>query len=186
AHKFPRPPSICRTPSSNSSTQSLLRWAWGPCVFEISIVAVISRYSPLSSREGQHVPHMRTKRNLKILRGLARRPLPQTTADGNARNRNAERHKVYMAREAIKRDLVIHCEVKVLTLKSKLKFPIFPKHTPISVFQSSPIEVIMPFSNHSIHGTRFTTKGSHSKSYWPWQFPQTFPKSDTVFSAPIS
>jgi hypothetical protein len=30
------------------------------------------------------------------------------------------------------------------------------------------------------------TKGSHNKSCWPWQFPQSFPKSDMVLSLTYS
>jgi len=31
-----------------------------------------------------------------------------------------------------------------------------------------------------VHGTAFMTKGSHAKSYYPWQFPQAFPGRDAV------
>ena len=68
---------------------------------------------------------------------------------------NIERVKedtAYMAKEAVSQNLVVHCEVKLLThiLKPKPKLPALPKHTPISVFRSSPVEVVKPFSNHSM------------------------------------
>jgi hypothetical protein len=63
-----------------------------------------------------------------------------------------EEDTAYMAREAIKRDLVIHCEVRILVyiFKPKTKSPVPPKRIPILAFRSSPAEVVAPFSQPSI------------------------------------
>ena len=97
-----------------------------------------------------------------------------------------EEDTAYMAREAIKRDLVIHCEVRILLhiFKTENEIPGIPKaYTYIGVSKLSCRGCRAFFDSFNIaHGTRFVTKGSHNKSYWPWQFPQSFPKSDMVLS----
>src|SRR5271154_2898636 len=89
-----------------------------------------------------------------------------------------------MARETIKRDLVLHCEVRILLhiFKTENEFPSIPKaYTYVGVTKLSCRGCRAFFEAFNrMHRTRFVTKGSHSKSYWPWQFPPSFPKSDIV------
>jgi len=89
----------------------------------------------------------------------------------------------YMAREATKQDLVIHCEVKILTHIFKTEeTPNVPKaYTYIGVSKLSCQGCQAFFSAFNAeHATHFTTKGSYGKSYWPWQFPPSFAKRDAV------
>ena len=82
-----------------------------------------------------------------------------------------------MARAAITQKLVVHCEVKILTHIFKAETP--KAYTYIGVSCRGCHAFFRSFN--AVHGTRFTIKGSHSKSYWPWQFqPQPFAKSDEV------
>jgi hypothetical protein len=98
--------------------------------------------------------------------------------------KKVEEDAAYMAREAIKRDLIIHCEVKLLLhiFRIENELPDTPKaYTYIGVSELScrGCSAFFEFFNR-IHNTRFVTKGSHGKSYWPWQFPPACPESGTV------
>ena len=90
----------------------------------------------------------------------------------------------YMATEAIKHKLVVHCEVKILThiFKTEAEISGTPKaYTYIGVSKLSCLGCQAFFESfNDIHGTSFTIKGSHSKSYWPWQFPLSFAEKDAV------
>jgi hypothetical protein len=101
-----------------------------------------------------------------------------------------EEDTAYMAREAIKRDLVIHCKVRILVyiFKTEDEVPSTPKaYTYIGVLKLSCRGCRAFFTAFNrVHNTRFVTKGSHNKSCWPWQFPQSFPKSETVLSLTYS
>jgi len=92
----------------------------------------------------------------------------------------------YLASEALKRNLVVHCEVKILThiFKTETESGGTPKaYTYIGVSKLS-CRGCQAFFNsfNDVHATHFTTKGSHSKSYWPWQFPPSFAKKNEVLS----
>ena len=84
-----------------------------------------------------------------------------------------------MASEAIKRDLIVHCEVKILThiFETEAETPDIPKaYTYIGVSKLCCRGCHSFFESfNAIHATCFTTKGPHNKSYWPWQFPQSVP-----------
>jgi len=91
----------------------------------------------------------------------------------------------YMAEDAISRDLVVHCEVKILThiFKTEAENPGIPKaYTYIGVSKLSCRSCQAFFEAfNDTHATRFVVKGSHSKSYWPWQFPElSFANMDAV------
>jgi len=91
----------------------------------------------------------------------------------------------YMAKEVISQSLVVHCEVKLLTHIFETETIGIPKtYTYIGVSKLSCRGCQAFFESfNDVHGTSFTTKGSHSKSYWPWQFPQqSFAKRDEVLS----
>jgi OTT_1508-like deaminase len=101
--------------------------------------------------------------------------------------RKIEEDTAYMASEWIKPELVIHCEVRVLLhiFKIEKEMPGTSKaYTYIGVSKLScrGCQAFFESFNRE-HGTRFVTRGSHGKSYWPWQFPQfppSLPRSDTV------
>ena len=89
----------------------------------------------------------------------------------------------YLENETISQDLVVHCEVKLLTHIFETETETTGKtYTYIGVSKLSCRGCQAFFKAfNDIHNTRFTTKGSHSKSYWPWQFPpQPFAKRDGV------
>jgi hypothetical protein len=107
----------------------------------------------------------------------------------------------YMARDTnhtIKQNLVIHCEVRILLYifktenkkenadipKAYIPEGYIPKaYTYIGVSKLSCRGCHAFFESFNLaHGTHFVTKGSHDKSYWPWQFPPSFPKRDKVLS----
>jgi len=93
----------------------------------------------------------------------------------------------YMASGEITRNLIVHCEVKILTdiFKTETEITGTPKaYTYIGVSKLPCLGCQALFQAFNAkHGTRFTTKGSHSKSYWPWQFPpQTFATSHEILS----
>jgi hypothetical protein len=95
-----------------------------------------------------------------------------------------EEDTAYMAREAIKRDLVIYCEVGILLhiFKTENENPGILKaytYVGVSKLYCRGCRAFFEAFNR-VHETRFVTKGSHSKSYWPWQFPLSFPESDLV------
>jgi hypothetical protein len=100
--------------------------------------------------------------------------------------RKIEEDTAYMASEGIKPDLVIHCEVRVLLhiFKIEKEMPGTSKaYTYIGVSKLSCRGCRAFFiSFNRVHKTHFVTKGSHNKSYWPWQFPPSFPNSDRVLS----
>ena len=117
-----------------------------------------------------------------------------------------EKDTADIAKKAIKLDLVIHCEVKILlhifkteneipstsktknkipsTFKTKNEIPGIPKaYTYIGVSKLSCRGCCAFFDAFNIaNQTHFVTKGSHSKSYWPWQFPHGVPNGDAVLS----
>ena len=101
---------------------------------------------------------------------------------------NIERVKedtAYMEKETISQNLVVHCEVKLLThiFETETEITGTPKaYTYIGVSKLSCRGCQAFFEAfNEIHSTHFTTKGSHSKSYWPWRFPpQLFAKRDKV------
>lgn len=90
----------------------------------------------------------------------------------------------YMCREQIGKDLVIHCEVKLLLLIARLESenPSLAKaysYLGVSKLSCHGCHVFIEAYNR-IHGTRFMTRGTHGKSYWPWQFPKNFPKHEAT------
>ena len=97
-----------------------------------------------------------------------------------------EEDTAYMARNAIKRDLVIHCEVRILLhifkTENENENPSIPKaytYVGVSKLSCTGCHAFFDAFNR-VHETRFVTKGSHRKSYLQWQFPPSFPKSDMV------
>jgi hypothetical protein len=95
-----------------------------------------------------------------------------------------EKDTAYMARGTIGRDLVIHCEVRILLhiFNTENENPDIPKaytYVGVSKLSCRGCHAFFEAFNR-VHKTRFVTKGSHSKSYWPWQFPPSFPESDIV------
>ena len=96
--------------------------------------------------------------------------------------KQVEEDTAYMAQEAIKRDLVIHCEVRILLHIFETETENTPKaYTYIGVSKLSCRGCHAFFESfNSVHKTHFVTKGAHNKSYWPWQFPDSFPESDEV------
>ena len=97
-----------------------------------------------------------------------------------------EEDTAYMAQKAIQQDIVIHCEVRILLHICEIENenPNIPKaYTYIGVSKLSCRGCRAFFiSFNRVHKTGFVTKGSHNKSYWPWQFPPSFPNSDSVLS----
>lgn len=87
----------------------------------------------------------------------------------------------YMAGEVIGRDLVVHCEAKVLIAIARAEAEnrhLAKAYSYVGVSKLSCRGCHAFFQAYNrAHGTRFITKGSHGKSYWPWQFPQNFAKS---------
>ncbi|KKZ65330.1 hypothetical protein EMCG_08846 [[Emmonsia] crescens] len=86
----------------------------------------------------------------------------------------------YMCREQIGKDLVIHCEVKLLLLIARLESENPSLAKAYSYLGGSKLlchdyHVFIEAYNR-IHRTRFMTRGAHGKSYRPWQFPKNFPK----------
>lgn len=87
-----------------------------------------------------------------------------------------------MSREAVEGNLFVHCEAKILAhiAKSESEYPLLPKAYPyvgLSKLSCRGCEAFFKAYNH-VHHTNSMTRGSHGKSYFPWQFPQMFPKSD--------
>ena len=99
-----------------------------------------------------------------------------------------EKDTKYMAEEMIGPDLVIHCELRILLdifeTETEPKNHGIPKaYTYIGVSKLSCRGCHAFFQAfNKVHKTHFVTKGSHNKSYWPWQFPQSCPESDKVLS----
>jgi hypothetical protein len=95
---------------------------------------------------------------------------------------------VYMAQEAINIDLVVHCETKLLLniFQAEQNNPRLPKACPyigVSKLSCHGCDSFFKAFNHT-HRTTFTTKGSHGKCYYPWQFPaQSFPGRQAVLEA---
>ncbi|QSS53424.1 hypothetical protein I7I53_00681 [Histoplasma capsulatum var. duboisii H88] len=86
----------------------------------------------------------------------------------------------YMCREQISKKLVTHCEIKLLLLiaASESENPSLAKaysYLGVSKLSCHGCHLFIEAYNR-IHGTRFMTRGTHGKSYRPWQFPRNFPK----------
>ncbi|KAK2790252.1 hypothetical protein FQN53_000018 [Emmonsiellopsis sp. PD_33] len=90
----------------------------------------------------------------------------------------------YMCREQISKNLVTHCEVKLLLLvaTTESENPSLAKaYSYLGVSKLSCHGCYLFINSYnSIHGTRFMTKGTHGKSYWPWQFPKNFPTHEVT------
>jgi len=90
--------------------------------------------------------------------------------------KKAKEDTEYLARNrnAIKRDIVVHCEIKILThiFKTEAENPGTPKaYTYVGVSKLSCLGCQAFFEAFN---NAYGTKGSQSKSYWPWQFPPSF------------
>ncbi|KAK2794368.1 hypothetical protein FQN52_008727 [Onygenales sp. PD_12] len=91
-----------------------------------------------------------------------------------------DRDTTYMAQQKISNKIVVHCEVKIILLIEKLKADsphLAEAYTYVGVSKLSchGCHTFIQAYNFA-HGTRFMTRGTHSKSYYPWQFPRNFPK----------
>lgn len=92
-----------------------------------------------------------------------------------------ERDTAYMAQNVISRDLVLHCEINLLLAiaKAEVDRPHLAKaysYIGVSKLSCRGCHVFFQAYNRA-HNSRFITRGSHGKSYWPWKFPQNFAKS---------
>jgi len=101
--------------------------------------------------------------------------------------KKVKKDTAYMASGEITRNLIVHCEVKILTdiFENETEITGTPKaYTYVGVSKLSCLGCQALFrAFNAKHGTKFTTKGSHSKSYWPWQFPpQTFATNHEILS----
>lgn len=95
-----------------------------------------------------------------------------------------KRDTAYMAREVISRNLVVHCEVKVLLHIARTEAD-DDGNRPANAYSYIGVSKLSCRGCHAflqafnkVHGSKFITKGTHGKSYWPWQFPQNFPRSE--------
>ncbi|KAJ9318517.1 hypothetical protein DTO271D3_1179 [Paecilomyces variotii] len=93
----------------------------------------------------------------------------------------------YMAREAVSKDVIVHCEIKLLAAieKAQNEGGNIPKaFTYIGVSKLSCHGCACFFAAYNrVHGTSWQTKGSHGKSYYPWMFPPVVPGKDQVLTA---
>ncbi|KAJ9350539.1 hypothetical protein DTO027B9_6931 [Paecilomyces variotii] len=87
----------------------------------------------------------------------------------------------YMAQQVLNQDLVVHCETKILLhiAKTERENPRLAKaYSYVGVSKLSCQGCHCFFLTYNrIHDTRYYTRGTHGKSYWPWQFPQNFSRS---------
>ena len=99
-----------------------------------------------------------------------------------------ERDTAYMAGSPINPDLVVHCEVKLLweIFRAEQKDQQLPKaYTYLGVSKLSCYGCASFIDGfNGVHKTHFMTRGSHEKSYYPWQFPSgDFSKRDELIEA---
>jgi len=100
-----------------------------------------------------------------------------------------ERDTAYMAGSPINPDPVVHyCEVKLLweIFRAEQKDQRLPKaYTYPGVSKLSCYGCASFIGGfNKVHKTRFMTRGSHGKSYYPWQFPSgNFSKRDELIEA---
>jgi hypothetical protein len=91
----------------------------------------------------------------------------------------------YLAKDYISKHLVVHCDTKLLVAihKAEQEKPSLSKaftYIGVSKLSCNGCDCFFRAFN-CIHTTAWYTKGSHGKSYHPWQFPpQAFPKRDAV------
>jgi OTT_1508-like deaminase len=93
-----------------------------------------------------------------------------------------EEDTAHMAKDTIKLDLIIHCEVRILLHIFKTETGSTPKaYTYVGVSKLSCRGCLAFFESFNrVHQTRFVTPWSHNKSYLQWQFPHSVPESDMV------
>ncbi|GAD97038.1 predicted protein [Paecilomyces variotii No. 5] len=94
---------------------------------------------------------------------------------------------IYMAQEAISRDVIVHCETKLLAAieNAQHKNKDIPKtYTYIDLSKLSCNGCTCFFAAYNrVHDTTWTTKGAHGKSYYPWMFPPILSGRDQVLTA---
>jgi len=150
--------------------------------FEFNVRAL-----PIEKSQAARLPRTSKQWETVLENALLFRNLAKDDMEGNYLI-NIERVKedtAYMAKEAVSQNLVVHCEVKLLThiFETEPKITGTSKtYTYIGVSKLSCRGCQAFFKSfNAVHGTNFTTKGSHSKSYWPWQFPpQPFAERNEV------
>ncbi|OJJ43557.1 hypothetical protein ASPZODRAFT_19280 [Penicilliopsis zonata CBS 506.65] len=84
----------------------------------------------------------------------------------------------FMAQSDIPRDISVHCEIKILLDIFRNESPAYT-YIGVSKLSCRGCHAFFAAFNN-IHDTHFLTRGSHGKSYFPWQFPLNFPKSNAV------
>ncbi|KAL1846524.1 hypothetical protein Plec18170_009103 [Paecilomyces lecythidis] len=96
----------------------------------------------------------------------------------------------YMAREAVSKDVIVHCETKLLASieRAQNERANIPKaFTYIGVSKLSCNGCACFFAAYNrVHDTTWMTKGGHGKSYYPWMFPPVLPGRDQVLASTYS
>jgi hypothetical protein len=99
-----------------------------------------------------------------------------------------KRHAAYMAGDPINPDLVVHCETKLFwgifrAERSDQRIPKAYSYLGVSKLSCHGCASFVDGFN-KVHKTGFMTRGSHGKSYYPWQFPSgNFSKRDELIEA---
>lgn len=84
----------------------------------------------------------------------------------------------YMSREAISMHTAVHCELKIALQAIRGGNKMY-SYIAVSKLSCRGCQVWLQAFN-KVHYTRFCTRGSHGKAYYPWQLPQNSPCSSEI------
>ncbi|KAK2756133.1 hypothetical protein FQN54_005541 [Arachnomyces sp. PD_36] len=141
---------------------------------------------PSISSKAQSVPQTQKDWETVLENALAYWEEQQFEHEPKLMNMTAiEKDTAFIAQQTISNNLVLHAEVKLLLAiaRSQTDMPHLAKaysYLGVSKLSCRGCHAFIQAYNRAHPESRYITRGSHGKSYWPWKFPDpsNFSKSD--------